>query len=162
MNTIDNKIKELNNQHLYEIRRILNRYSYIFTKLREATPEEDMKQGFDAVFSFQDVKIPVRIRNSEYFERFADFTIRSRSRFGKETEIDKLRSGFGDYYFYAWRNKDNTKIARYVIVNLDVFRKSVIDRHGKEQHNNDGTQFFPYGLFDMIKCGAVILYEKIL
>ena len=160
MNDIEEKIDELNVRHLSEIRRILNRYSYIFTKLREATPEEDMKQGFDAVFSFDSIKIPVRIRDNKYWE-YADFTIRSRTRFNGETEIHKLRSGFGDYYFYAWRNKDNTRIERYVIVNLNQFRQSMIDKHGPEIPNGDGTCFYPYDLFDMIKCGAVVIYERL-
>ena len=86
---IQAEIKTLNDKYFNTIRRILNSKSYVFTKFVEATPKQDMEEGFDSIFSFPDVKIPIRIRDYKYLN-YRDITIRSRSYYGMRTEIDTL------------------------------------------------------------------------
>lgn len=158
---IEKKIKMLNDKHLPTVLRILNRYSYIFTKFREATKEEDTQQGFDAVFSFPDVKIPVRIRNYSAV-KFLDFTIRSQTTY-TDTEIDKLKKGFGDYYFYAWETQNGLSIGRYMIINLNKFRNTGLINYpsSKNVDNGDGTKFNVYCMDKLIKNNIVVIYENL-
>lgn len=158
---IEFAIKELNTKYLTQVKRILINKSYIFTKFREATPTEDMNYGFDAVLSFPDVKIPVRIRKFQYL-KFMDLTIRSKSRYGLKTEIDKLKEGFGDFYFYAWSNEENTKIMTYMVLNLEAFRNTVINSPTwANKSNNDGTFFHTYSMKALLENRIVVILENI-
>jgi len=153
---IETVIQEINSKYLLQVKRILISKAYIFTKFREATIKEDQELGFDAVLSFPDTKIPIRIRKEEYI-KYSDFTVRSKSRSGGRTEIDKIRDGFGDFYFYAWSDesifkKENNKIISYMILDLNIFRSTIVDKPTKNNMaNGDGTSFHIYSkqiLFD--------------
>jgi len=157
---ISTSIHELNSRHFQTIRKILTRNCHIFTAFKEATPQQDMEEGFDSVFSFPDVKIPIRIRSNQYL-KYRDITIRSRSYHNKKTEIDKIREGKGDYYFYAWENKNNS-IACYCIFDIAKFISSgLIDNPTSKKRNNDGTEFYTYSIEDMIKNDTMVIYEQI-
>ncbi len=158
---IQAEIKTLNDKYFNTIRRILNSKSYVFTKFVEATPKQDMEEGFDSIFSFPDVKIPIRIRDYKYLN-YRDITIRSRSYYGMRTEIDKLREGFGDYYFYGWETKESNGIYCYAIFSIKNFVESgLIDEPDSQRQNYDGTEFYCYSLDKMIKKNVIILYEKL-
>lgn len=68
----------------------------VFT-LKKATAEEDMKNGFDFVFTMGNFTVPVRIRKPDC--RYRDFTVRSQSRSFYPTEIHKLKTGQGMFIF---------------------------------------------------------------
>ena len=36
-------------------------------------------------------------------EKYMDITIRSKTALCNKTEIDKIKAGAGDYYFYCWK-----------------------------------------------------------
>lgn len=148
-------IKSQQLQFFSQIRRILNKNSYMFTNFTESTIDQDMFECFDAVFSFPDVKIPIRIRNYSY-QKYLDFTIRSRTRYGNKTEIDKLKEGFGDYYFYCWLNESNVRIERYMIIDLNAFRKDVIHTPDSEMSNTDGSGFVTFKLYRIIQTSVMI------
>lgn len=159
--TIEAKIKELNDRYLLQVRKILVSKAYIFTRFREATLKEDQEQGFDAVLSFPDVKIPIRIRKNSYL-RFMDFTVRSRSKFGMKTEIHKLKEGFGDFYFYAWSDESEKNISTYMILDLNVFRQTLIDKPTKiDVPNGDGTCFNVYSREELLKNRVIKLIEHL-
>lgn len=159
---IQEQIKFLNNLYFPVIRKILNKNSYLFTKFIEATPKQDMEEGFDSIFMFPDVKIPIRIRKN-CFLKYRDVTIRSKSGYGNPTEIDKIRAGCGDYYFYGWENEKRTNIFCYTIFDLKKFvNTGVIDfPTDSDIPNGDGTFFNSYSLESLIKEDVVILYEKL-
>jgi TPP-dependent trihydroxycyclohexane-1,2-dione (THcHDO) dehydratase len=160
MNEIEQQIKVLNTKFFPLIQRILNRYSYVFTRFSEATKLQDQTEGFDAIFSFPDVKIPVRIRKFKY-QKYMDFTVRSQTVMRAKTEIHKLQEGFGDYYFYAWADETDTKIEKYIIIDLNVFRKSIIKTPDEIRDNSDDTQFYTYSFDRLMKENAIIVYEKV-
>lgn len=160
-NEIEKTIKTLNDKHFPNVLKILNRYSYIFTNFREATKDEDTQQGFDAVFSFPDVKIPVRVRTYSAV-KYLDFTVRSLMTSG-DTEIDKLKKGFGDYYLYAWETQNGLSIGRYMILNLNQFRKTDVINYParKDVDNGDGTKFNVYCIDKLLKNNVVVVFENL-
>lgn len=158
---IEALIKQQKIDHFSTIRKILNKCSYMFTQFHEATEVQDKTEGFDAIFSFPDVKIPIRIRNFNY-QKYMDITVRSRAKYGGETEIDKLRKGFGDYYLYCWLGDGNKFIEKFVIVNLSVFRSTVLETPKEKRANGDGTEFYCYTLDQLIKSNSVTIYENML
>jgi hypothetical protein len=135
----------------------------VFT-LTKATDKQDMQQGFDYVFRMAEITIPVRIRTPKYL-RYADITIRSRSRYGGETERDKIQSGFGDIYFYSWEGVDGY-IDKWVLIDLNKVRKEKLLNYrdngmfGKipreSKCNTDGTEFITIGLNELEISGCII------
>lgn len=144
------------------IHRILNRNAHHMTQLIESSPYEDTNEAFDAVYSFYEVKVPIRIRENKYL-RYQDFTIRSKAKHGGKTEIDKLREGFGDYYFYAWQTPNRKGFDSYLIVSLSKFRESgLINKPDFKRKNHDGTEFFCYSVADLHRHKCVVIFETLL
>lgn len=157
---IEKIISDLNKRHFPIVRRILNQYCYLFTQFREATFNEDVNEGFDAVFTTpESKKIPIRIRKVAY-SKYMDFTVRSRSKYGMETEIHKIKKGFGDFYFYAWEG-ERCSIEKFMILDLDIFRSTVIDKPDDKRKNNDGTEFNTYSLRSLVINNVVKVYQSI-
>lgn len=166
MNKVERQIKDINDRHFRSIQKILNKNSYLFTDFVEATPQQDQEEGFDAIFSFPDVKIPIRIRKN-YAMQWRDITIRSKSQFGHQTEIDKILDGKGDYYFYGWEAKDNRKLACYTIFDISKFIDTgiAISPDIKDKPNkgkNDNTCFNIYNMKRLIKQDVILIYEYLL
>jgi hypothetical protein len=110
--------------------------------LSKATQEDDKKNGFDFVFQMGNFTVPVRIRKPNI--RFRDFTIRARSMYNMRTEIDKLREGAGDVYFYAWTKYagGNEDIDAWWLIDLSKVRQSgLLNQQRKLILNGDGTGF---------------------
>jgi len=69
-----------------------------------------------------------RVRRFEYFEKYKDqFTIRLKLPNYKKSEMDKIKEGFGDYYFYGFSNKhnDGSGFIQYLIFDLNEFRNYI-------------------------------------
>jgi len=67
-----------------------------------------------------------RVRRFEYFEKYKNqFTIRLKLPGYKKSEMDKIKEGFGDYYFYGFSNKKNngSGFIQYIIFDLNIFRE---------------------------------------
>lgn len=161
MNAIENQIKQLNDIHFPQIKRILNRNSHHLMAFIEATKQQDCEQGFDAIFTAQDVKIAIRIRKYEYL-RYSDFTVRACTTLGNKTEIDKIREGFGDYYFYGWETPSGRKLQQYMIIDLSKVRAAgVLDGDGKRKirMNNDGSGFVFIGISELLQADAIMILE---
>lgn len=101
-----------------QIRSILG--CYFFTQ----TAWLDQQEATDfAVFTAEPVKVAARLRRNEYLLRYPDeFTIRWSRPSGVKTEIDKIRSGLVDYMLYGFVDESQTRLLKYVICDLDVFR----------------------------------------
>jgi len=126
-------------------------------KLKKASQEDDVKNGFDFLFTMSDFKIPVRIRKPNC--RYRDFTIRSATRYGFKTEIHKIKEGAGDVYFYAWTefNEGIENITEYWLIDLHKFRSSgLLDKEQVQRDNGDGTSFVFYSFDKLNQHGSVI------
>lgn len=129
--------------------------------MQKASAKDDMEKGFDFVFTMGDITVPVRVRTPSC--KFRDFTIRSKSRHGFKTEIDKLREGFGDVYFYGWTKWEQGQevIIEWCLINLNRFRESGLANIEKPQTSNgDGTCFINYKLKELEENHCIIASYK--
>ncbi|MCH8067802.1 MAG: hypothetical protein IID16_00815 [Candidatus Marinimicrobia bacterium] len=112
-------------------------------KVYLSTDDEDTKESFDLVYANK-FEVSVRIRNNRYI-RYSDFTIRSVSKYGGKTEKQKLIEGKGNIYFYGWKNKENTQIIKWLLVDINKIRDKLAKK-SKNIRNGDGTCFCAYSI----------------
>lgn len=88
--------------------------------------EMDTKQGTDFLtYNIKPFKVAVRFRRFPMFLKYPnDFTIRWSRPSGIKTEIHKINEGLVDYILYGFIDEKETKIIKYFIGCLSVFRKS--------------------------------------
>lgn len=108
--------------------------------IKIADANADMKQATDFVVSVKGGTVAVRIRRN-VANAYRDITIRSRRPNGVETELQKIRRGFADYYLYIWTNNNN--VLDWWLVDVNKMRSSgVFDLPRKEIWNKDGSSAF--------------------
>lgn len=119
--------------------------------------DQDRHEATDlVVLTGRDLTIACRLRRHGYAERYPNqFTIRSRRDSGVTTELEKIRAGWGDWLFYGHLAANNTEIAPWWIIDLAVFRESLLlhEAQGVPDYacdanvpNFDGTLFHAYYL----------------
>ena len=95
--------------------------------IEESNYEDDALRNTDLmVFSINPIRIGCRIRRHSYFcnEKYRyQFTIRTSRPSGRETELSKILSGWGDYFFYGFCNESETNLEYWVLIDLTTFRK---------------------------------------
>lgn len=146
---------------LDNVRAILKQNAMHFVSFEIASDEQDMKQATDMVLrTTSRATISVRCRRSQY--EYRDLTIRTKSRWGYKTEIDKLREGWGDWYLYAWDT--GAGLTDWMLIDLHALRASALLLPGKYQvrPNNDGTAFIAIPLLDLVRAGAICAYSDTL
>lgn len=113
---------------LYEIKTILGP-----CLLTEGSFEEDAKENTDLkVFNMKGTRIGCRVRTYEWFIKCPEqFTIRYSRPSGVATEIDKIMAGWGDLFFYGFANESKTKIIKWTVADLNVFRMYYANVKGK-------------------------------
>lgn len=127
--------------------------------IRTATPDEDSKQSTDFVISISGGgRVAARVRKTAY----RDLTIRTQSFNGGKTEIHKLREGWGRFYLYCWVNEWKSPIIEYILVDIDVLRKSgLLNNAPATKMNTDNrTGFTYYGINTLNLYGALIRHWK--
>lgn len=84
----------------------------------------DLKDATDfAVFTVRPFGVGARLRTYSYDKRYhQQFTLRWSRPSGVDTEIDKIMEGLVDYIFYGFVSRDESRIVRYFIGDLAVFR----------------------------------------
>jgi len=132
---------------LPEVKAILGQYL-----IGEAPFEEDAQRNTDLiVLKLDAVRIGCRLRRYEYLAKWPDeFTIRTTRPSGADTELSKLISGWGDYFFYGFANQSGTNLASWMLGSLHVFRlwhsRQLVELGGKvpgkHQDNDDGSSTF--------------------
>ena len=120
--------------------------------VRIAPEFKDMNENVDLEVLATDVAFRVRKWEDRCYK--GDFTIRSKVKSGRKTELDKIISGFGRYLFYAISNKNKDGFHCFALIDLNVFRsifyKTVMENKGeiplkwKERANGDGSYFRPF------------------
>jgi hypothetical protein len=145
-------------------------------QIRLGSDHEDSHQVGDFVFEIDteaiksELMIGARVRKPIHFDHY-DVTIRSK-RAGFQTELEKIKSGVGDFMIYAWalgKGKDPLfhKIMKYVIVDFQRMRDTgVLDERWREIENKDpktgkpdGTAFKPIGLGRLKKLGCIVVQQ---
>lgn len=128
-------------------------------KFRQADDYEDGNLCFDLVFNFN-FTVSIRVRKHTY-KKFNDLTIRSRSKMGKRTELDKIKDGMAQVYFYAYMNYQETKLDKVRIADVEAIR-NLIDKNKFTGpiRNNDGTEFISFKFKDIkTEGGAIYKYN---
>lgn len=134
-----------------EIRRIVGPYL-----LEPSSFEVDTTQATDLVIvSSAKIQIACRVRRKGYLPKYAhDFTVRSQTKFGTKTELEKLIGGAADWMFYA--HEGDSDFARWMLLNLDVWRREMIVNkrvrsaasRANRIPNGDGTYFNAFDVRD--------------
>ncbi len=140
-----NANRSFSDRFLPEIKSIVMR-RYVIT----APFEEDVKRNTDLmVLSNAGVRIACRVRNYSYYDSFRhQFTIRSHSKYGGKTEIDKVREGWGDCMFYGFVNQAKTALHSWTMIDLNVFRNYEKLMLLPETPNTDSTRFLAFDYDD--------------
>lgn len=122
-------------------------------KLIPSTEYEDFQLSYDMKLDAGRFELSVRIRQYSYL-RYKDFTIRTRSKNGGLCEYDKLIQGKGQTYFYGWMNQDQTRLADWIIVDINKIRAHL--HEGEDKKNPDGTMFKAYKIAWIQDLGGLI------
>lgn len=104
------------------------------------------------------IHVAFRVRQNFYYNNYKEeFTLRTRSRCGNITEIDKVRSGCGDFILYCFENELRNGLCMWTMINLDVWRKNEVNVLTPNIPNGDGTYFSPFNYSDFPK---EIIYKQ--
>ena len=126
------------------------------THVELSSSQEDTKESFDLIYKSK-IEVSIRIRKNEFL-KYADFTIRSKSKYGYKTEIDKLIEGRGSIYLYAWKTVDNLKFQAWILVDICKIRSVFTDYDIPNIPNTDGTAFKKYPISTIIAYEGLINY----
>jgi len=128
----------------------------------EPRKEEDCLHNTDLmVLRMEAVRIACRVRSMEYWHKCYcqdgrkrqyrdEFTLRTTRPTGTKTELKKIVTGWGDYFFYGFGEEDTAKVRWWHLGDLKVFREWYDDYRtnhdgaipGLEQANKDGSSDF--------------------
>ena len=132
------KAWEWSNKFLFSISNILEKHFKGLTFV--APPQLDLKNCTDYIVTSNELKIACRIRDIPYFYKYGDFTIRNKRLSGTKTEWEKIKEGFGNFYFYGWGIPPN--VIYYQIIDLNILRypenvKIIDEIDNNQKYNKD-------------------------
>lgn len=122
--------------------------------IRLAPYADDAKKATDLVISIDSGTVALRVRDAGC--PFRDFTIRSSVPSGKQTELHKLREGYGRWYLYCWRTRSGV-IRDWILVDMDKMRASgLLYRERQDIKNPDGTCFRVFTIDELRKNDCIV------
>ena len=113
--------KAWSDRFIREIKSILGE-----TLIDVAEPDDDALRNTDLITLTMrgGLRIACRVRKHRYLAGYGgEFTIRCSRPSGRDTEIDKLLAGWGDYLFYGFADERETSLAAWLVGDLAVFRQ---------------------------------------
>lgn len=115
--------KQWSDRFIPQIKEILASYL-----LNESPLDEDQQHNTDLiVIGMQHIRIACRVRRFEYLKNYQDeFTVRYQVPNGIKTELAKIIEGWGDYLFYAFADKNQTRLIQWSLIDLRIFRLEVM------------------------------------
>ena len=139
--------KRWSDKFLPEIKRILGEHL-----IDEPPIEEDRERNTDlVVLRLQAVRIACRVRRYDTAWKYRDeFTLRVSRPNDHPTELRKVITGWGDYFFYGITDPAEESLATWFIGDLNVFRlwhsMCLVDGQGAvpgfKKPNRDGSSEF--------------------
>lgn len=143
--------------HVAGVSQILKGNAMYIANVELATKEADTRQATDMVFKITGGDIAVRVRRyKSHRDKFRDLTIRAMTKGGGKTEIQKLLEGFGDWYLYAWANKQD-ELTEYMLLDIPAIRSSgLLEKKRKKIPNGDGTGFIYITLRELHDAKAIV------
>jgi hypothetical protein len=84
--------------------------------IMEGSQIEDARHNSDLmVLDIANTRIACRIRKAKYAADYSkDITIRAQLPYGGATELDKILSGWGDYFFYGFADDDEIHLQKWL------------------------------------------------
>jgi hypothetical protein len=162
METKQNEIRKMERKFAPFIKDVIQqnicRIPAEYSIVEESTQEEDTKLSFDLKFKTE-MHVSIRLREFDALG-YDDITIRSRSKNGNKTEIDKLYDGEGQLYFYGVMDEEQENIIQWLLYDINPIR-FLLKKNGNIRKNMDGTEFRVYD-FDFLKEHNCIVESYIL
>ena len=122
------------------VRQILALNSMHLITVDIADEQKDMNQATDFIVNIKGGTVAVRTRRN-IGNQYRDLTIRSKRPSGHETELQKIKNGFADYYLYIWTSEN--KIVDWWLVDVNKMRESnLLERERIEIWNKDRSSAF--------------------
>lgn len=135
-----------------QIRKIISANAYRIMKINTASHYEDTRRATDLNITGGGA-VGVRMRDAN--TRYRDFTIRSSAPAGLPSELDKLKDGYNDYYFYGW-GKDGGELEDWILIDTHMLKESGLLEKAIEKVNTDGSKFVFLSIDDLEKLGCII------
>lgn len=158
MSTTFQEYWDYSQRHIPAMIRILRANAMHLISVEIADEHQDTKESTDLVVRVTGGEVAVRTRRKQYGKQYRDFTIRSKSRYGQKTELDKLREGFARWYLYAWEADYGYD---YILVDMDAVRSAgLLDVNRPERCNRDGTRFIAIDLAELRQHGCIVQEGK--
>lgn len=154
MNDYRNLENKFKNEIELHIKNAMPKLFDSFVYFRQSDDEEDGKLSFDLVFNMN-FTISIRIRKNSYL-KYNDMTIRYKSLKGKRTEIDKIKDGLAQIYFYAYMSKDENSLCKVRICNVESIRKLIEENKYIVRENADGTMLAAFKFKDISDNGGAV------
>lgn len=148
--------KEWSETFINKVKKKISEISSQLTFVNDATIEEDTTQSTDLILDTIQGKIAVRLRRPSC--KYRDLTIRAKRDTGAKTELEKIKEGWGRWYFYGWVSDKNI-IEEYIFVDLNKLRKtSLLERLLID--NKDGTYFIAISKKELKDSDCLVLKEE--
>ena len=132
---------------LFDIEEVVRGLAGHIIEIRLGTDDEDRKEATDYVVHVASGTIACRIRRNCSFR---DLTIRASRPSGVQTELAKIREGWGRWYLYMWTERD--EVVDWIFVDLDKLRASGLLGSAARQRNPDGVTFLPISVPKLTDC----------
>ena len=145
----------------YHIFKFMPKLDSRYLVFKTSNEYEDSSLSYDAIFN-SNFTLSIRIRRN-YALRYKDITIRSKSKNGYKTEIDKIMEGMAQLYFYAYMDIKESRLVKVRVIDVDVIRKMTLNNQYSKRSNkdNDPTEFYTYLFCDIAKNnGGIYKYDE--
>jgi hypothetical protein len=148
------QFQAITNQNLAEI---IKRFGESVIQL--SNEQGDHEESHDFKFrSMLDLKISARVaafKNHQYFNQ----QIRSRSKLGGKTEIDKIAAGHGDIYITGWKNESGDDFCQWLMIDLRKIREHLFNNGRLYKNPFDKTEVKFYDLPFLRSLDAIINFN---
>lgn len=147
-------------QFLPDVKRVLGQCAIHLVEVQIATPEQDLTQATDMIATIKGYKtVAVRLRRASYHQR--DLTIRTWRASGAQTELDKIKHGYGHLYLYGWTLE--YQISEWMLVDLERLRNSgLLDRRSLITNRNGDTRFLTIPAYELWREGCILTQQGML
>ena len=154
------KQREWSDQFLPQIKKILAPYT-----IETADFDTDTYCATDLIANPK--HIAVRMRRYEHYLKHGNcFVMRSRTKTGNKTELQKIIDGLADWMFYGFATEDEKDIVDWFLIDLRSWRSHMI-RNKKnikygEIKNDDGSAFVWFDILSFEGEPKLLISRKIL
>lgn len=148
-----------------EIKQILYIY-FNSLEFTEGTLEEDRYQCTDLISINNKIRISARVRRFKFYRNnYDELTLTENP--DKKPELKKIMEGWGNYYFYGYCDKNESRIHAWAIYDLDIFRSWILDYMflystfpGKIRDKNDSNGTEKFRIIDVTNVPNIIVAKS--